>query len=117
VTESADPREIEYRTTVKLYVEGSPSEWISCAVVYLYDRDRVSRDDFLAMDITDSYGEAHFRFSSSQFLDVDDRIGGALPELFVKVFGERGKHARSAVGMYALPFNITTEIEMIVEVE
>ena len=36
----------------------------------------------------------------------------------VSVFGEqRGKHARSAVGMYALPKNIAVEIEMIVEVE
>jgi len=38
-------------------------------------------------------------------------------DLLVKVFGDRGKHARPAVGMYALPFNITTEIEMIVEVD
>ena len=87
VTESADSRKVEDQTTVKLYVEDSPSEWISCAVVYLYDRDRLSRDDFLAMDITDTYGEAHFRFNAAQFLDVDDRIGGTLPELFVKVFG------------------------------
>jgi hypothetical protein len=78
---------VEYETTVKRFVEDSPSEWISCAVVYLYDRDRLSRDDFLGMDITDSYGEAHFRFDSSQFLDLDDRIGGTLPELFVKIFG------------------------------
>lgn len=78
---------MEYETTVKLFVEESPSEWIPCAVVYLYDRDRLSRDDFLGMDFTDSYGEAHFRFDSSQFLDLDDRLGGTLPELFVKVFG------------------------------
>ena len=39
-------------------------------------------------------------------------------DLMVSVFGEqRGKHARSAVGMYALPKNIAVEIEMIVEVE
>jgi enamine deaminase RidA (YjgF/YER057c/UK114 family) len=35
----------------------------------------------------------------------------------VAVFGEKGKHARSAVGMNALPFNMAVEIEMIVEVE
>ena len=39
-------------------------------------------------------------------------------DLMVKVFGdERGKHARSAVGMVALPRNISVEIEMVVEVE
>jgi hypothetical protein len=87
LTQPAEHLPLQYETTVKLYVEESPSEWISCAVVYLFDRDRLSRDDFLGMDITDSYGEAHFRFDSTQFLDLDDRLGGALPELFVKVFG------------------------------
>jgi enamine deaminase RidA (YjgF/YER057c/UK114 family) len=35
----------------------------------------------------------------------------------VAVFGEKGKHTRSAVGMAALPMNMAVEIEMIVEVE
>ncbi len=38
-------------------------------------------------------------------------------DLFVEVFGERGKHARSAVGMGSLPRGIPVEIEVIVEVE
>lgn len=37
-------------------------------------------------------------------------------DLFVEVFGEQGRHARSAVGMGSLPFNIPVEIEAIVEV-
>ena len=37
-------------------------------------------------------------------------------DLFVDVFGERGRHARSAVGMGSLPNQITVEIEVIVEV-
>lgn len=37
-------------------------------------------------------------------------------DLFVEVFGERGRHARSAVGMGSLPGQITVEIEAIVEV-
>lgn len=37
-------------------------------------------------------------------------------DLFVEVFGERGQHARSAVGMGSLPGQITVEIEAIVEV-
>jgi enamine deaminase RidA (YjgF/YER057c/UK114 family) len=35
----------------------------------------------------------------------------------VEIFGEKGKHARSAVGMVALPFNMAVEVEVIVEVE
>ena len=37
-------------------------------------------------------------------------------DMLVEVFGERGKHARSAVGMGSLPFGIPVEIEAIVEV-
>ncbi len=37
-------------------------------------------------------------------------------ELFVQVFGEAGRHARSAVGMGSLPRGISVEIEVIVEV-
>lgn len=43
-------------------------------------------------------------------------INGAS-DLLVDLFGDRGRHARSAVGMAALPNNIPVEIEMIVEVE
>jgi enamine deaminase RidA (YjgF/YER057c/UK114 family) len=38
-------------------------------------------------------------------------------DLFVEVFGEAGKHARSAVGAGSLPGNITVEVEAIFEVE
>jgi enamine deaminase RidA (YjgF/YER057c/UK114 family) len=37
-------------------------------------------------------------------------------DLLVEVFGDRGRHARSAIGMGSLPDNITVEIEAIVEV-
>lgn len=50
------------------------------------------------------------------FMEQPRVIDGAS-DLLVEVFGEKGKHARSAVGMNALPFNIALEIEMIVEVE
>ncbi len=38
-------------------------------------------------------------------------------DLMVKVFGENGRHARSAVGTNALPLNVPVEIEAIIEVE
>ena len=38
-------------------------------------------------------------------------------DLIVEVFGERGRHARAAVGMGSLPRNIAVEVEMVVEVE
>ena len=53
---------------------------------------------------------------TSNFADQPSVINGAS-DFFVEVFGDKGKHARSAVGTNALPFNIAVEIEMIVEVE
>ncbi len=38
-------------------------------------------------------------------------------DLLVEIFGDRGKHARAAVGMASLPIGIAVEIEMVVEVE
>ena len=43
-------------------------------------------------------------------------INGAS-DLFVKIFGEKGKHARFAVGSSALPRNVPVEIEGIFEIE
>ncbi len=46
------------------------------------------------------------------------RVVNGFSDLMVEVFGEQiGKHARSAVGMQALPSNSAVEVEMIVEVE
>ena len=42
-------------------------------------------------------------------------INGAS-DLLVALYGERGRHARSAVGMQSLPSQITVEIEMIVQI-
>jgi enamine deaminase RidA (YjgF/YER057c/UK114 family) len=53
--------------------------------------------------------------SDPTFTRQPEVIDGAS-DLLEEVFGERGKHARSAVGMGALPMGIPVEIEMIVEV-
>jgi enamine deaminase RidA (YjgF/YER057c/UK114 family) len=50
------------------------------------------------------------------FTDTPKVING-FSDLMVEVFGENGRHARSAVGMAELPFSIPVEIEMILEVE
>ncbi len=54
--------------------------------------------------------------STPDFADQPKVINGCS-DLLVEVFGEKGKHARSAVGMGALPNNIPVEIELIAEVE
>jgi enamine deaminase RidA (YjgF/YER057c/UK114 family) len=44
-------------------------------------------------------------------------VGNGASDLFANVLGERGKHARVAVGMASLPLNASVEIESVLEVE
>jgi enamine deaminase RidA (YjgF/YER057c/UK114 family) len=53
---------------------------------------------------------------TDDFTDQPKVINGAS-DFFVELFGDKGKHARSAVGMNSLPGNIPVEVEMIVELE
>ncbi len=53
--------------------------------------------------------------AAPDFTDHPKVINGCS-DLFVEVFGERGRHARSAVGMSGLPGGITVEIEAIAAV-
>jgi enamine deaminase RidA (YjgF/YER057c/UK114 family) len=50
--------------------------------------------------------------------DFEDhpKVVNGCSDLFVEVFGERGRHARSAVGMSSLPGGIPVEIEIVVAV-
>ena len=53
---------------------------------------------------------------TENFTDQPKVING-FSDLMVAVFGDAGKHARSAVGMASLPMNMAVEIEMVVEVD
>lgn len=45
------------------------------------------------------------------------KVANGMSDLFVEVFGENGKHARSAVGMGSLPGQISVEIEGILSIK
>ena len=51
-----------------------------------------------------------------EFTETPKVING-FSDLFVQVFGDAGRGARSAVGMVMLPFQIAVEIEMVLEVD
>jgi enamine deaminase RidA (YjgF/YER057c/UK114 family) len=53
--------------------------------------------------------------SAPDFAQHPTVIDGAS-NLLVELFGDRGRHARSAIGMGALPFGISVEIEMVAEI-
>lgn len=52
----------------------------------------------------------------ADFKDHPKVING-YSDLMVEIFGEKGKHARSAVGMGSLPNDMAVEVEVVVEVE
>lgn len=52
----------------------------------------------------------------ADFTDQPKVINGCS-DLLVAVFGDKGKHARAALGANALPSNIAVEIEMVIELE
>jgi len=54
--------------------------------------------------------------SDSNYYDHPKVING-FSDLMIAVFGDKGKHARTSLGVAALPMNMAVEIELIVEVE
>ncbi len=55
--------------------------------------------------------------NSDPAFEDQPKVVNGYSDLMVTVFGDRGKHARAAVGMAALPGNIAVEVEAIVEIE
>jgi enamine deaminase RidA (YjgF/YER057c/UK114 family) len=53
--------------------------------------------------------------STPEFTDQPS-VANGLSDLLVEVFGDAGRHARSAVGVAALPANVCVEVEVVVEV-
>ena len=54
--------------------------------------------------------------SEPDFFGHPQVVNGAS-ELLVEIFGEKGKHSRTALGVVSLPLNVAVEINMIVEIE
>lgn len=54
--------------------------------------------------------------NSAPGFDQQPQVGNGASELLQEVFGDAGRHARSAVGVAALPFGMSVEIEFVFEV-
>lgn len=78
---------------------------LASAKIAIGDLDRITRVvKILGMvNCTDNFGE-------------QPKVVNGASDLLVHLFGDSGRHARSAVGMQALPFGVAVEIEMILEV-
>jgi enamine deaminase RidA (YjgF/YER057c/UK114 family) len=49
------------------------------------------------------------------FFEIPQIVNGCS-DLMVEVFGDKGRHARSAVGVYRLPMNFAVEVDAVVEI-
>lgn len=72
---------------------------------FLGDLDRVRRCVKLNVFVNSAPG----------FID-QPKVANGASDLMVELFGERGKHARSAVGVAQLPFGVCVEIDAVFEV-
>ena len=54
--------------------------------------------------------------AGQDFYDIPKVVNGCS-DLMVEAFGERGRHARSAVGVYRLPLGFAVEVDAVVEVQ
>jgi len=53
--------------------------------------------------------------ASTPEFTAQPKVANGASELLGEVFGEAGKHARSAVGVASLPLDVPVEVELVVE--
>ena len=86
------------------------------ARMIMLNRLAVIRNEIGSLDkVTRIVALNGFVNSEPDFTGHPQVINGAS-EFLLEVFGERGKHSRTALGAAALPLNVAVEINMIVEV-
>ncbi len=87
------------------------------ARMIILNRLAVIQDEIGSLDkVRQIVSLSGFVNSAPDFYGHPQVINGAS-ELLVEIFGDRGKHSRTALGAAALPLNVAVEINLIVEVE
>lgn len=87
------------------------------ARMIILNRLAVIRDAIGSLDqIKQVVSLTGFVNSDSDFYGHPQVVNGAS-ELLVELFGDKGKHSRTALGVAALPLNVAVEINLIVEIQ
>ncbi len=111
------PIDGERKIIGKVPSQVSPDEAREAARMIILNRLAVIQDEIGSLDkVTRIVALNGFVNSEPDFLAHPQVINGAS-ELLVEVFGDKGKHSRTAVGVAALPFDVAVEINLVVEVE
>ena len=110
------PIDGERKILGKVPTDVSPEEAAEGARIIMLNRLAVIRDEIGSLDkVTRIVALNGFVNSEPDFTGHPQVVNGAS-EFLLEVFGERGKHSRTALGAAALPLNVAVEINMIVEV-
>jgi enamine deaminase RidA (YjgF/YER057c/UK114 family) len=87
------------------------------ARIIILNRLAVIREEIGSLDkVKQIVSLTGFVNSDADFYGHPQVINGAS-ELLVEIFGDKGRHSRTALGAAALPLNVAVEINLIVEVE
>jgi enamine deaminase RidA (YjgF/YER057c/UK114 family) len=100
---------VGYEVTEEKGVECSRQSAINCLSAIksvIHDLDKIERIVKLTVFVNSANG-----------FHQQPKIANGASELMVQIFGEAGKHARSAVGVNELPVNSPVEIEMTVQIK
>ena len=74
------------------------------------------RQELGSLDRVKRIVKVHGMVNATPAFTEHSQVINGFSDLMVEVFGERGKHARAAVGMASLPGGMAVEIEVVVEV-
>lgn len=111
------PIEGDRKVIGKVPTDVSPEEAKEGARIAILNRIAVIRDEIGSLDKVKRIVALNaFVNSEPDFYDHPLVVNGAS-EFLLEVFGDRGKHSRTALGAAALPLNVAVEINMTVEVE
>lgn len=111
------PIDGERKILGKVPAEVSIEEAQEAARMIILNRLAVVRQEVGSLDkVTRIVALNGFVNSAPDFYGHPQVVNGAS-ELLLEIFGDRGKHSRTALGAAALPLNVAVEINLIVEVE
>jgi enamine deaminase RidA (YjgF/YER057c/UK114 family) len=110
------PIDGERKITGKVPTDVTPEEAADAARLIILNRLAVIRDEIGSLDrVTRVVALNGFVNSAPDFHGHPQVINGAS-ELLLEIFGERGRHSRTALGAAALPLDVAVEINLTVEV-
>jgi enamine deaminase RidA (YjgF/YER057c/UK114 family) len=110
------PIDGERKILGKVPTEVSIDEAREAARMVVLNRLAVIRDELGSLDKVARIVALNGFVNSAPDFHAHPQVINGASELLVEIFGDKGKHSRTALGAAALPLNVAVEINLIVEV-